>query len=252
MAYAAPGITLANILSRVSSAMGSGWETSDSTAKAKMYEAIAQAGAFICQYDPNWWFLQSNNTFTTTDGTASYNLRTVNSNAMTDIAFVRQMWLEVSATDRRRIDNVSYDEYMRLIEMEPTESDPEVYAIAGDNVAYLHPTPSTSSVTVRVYFTKRHGALSDTSTAAELLVPAELHYQVYIQGALWLLRHNVIDAQALVTCPAIAEAIGLLRKLDPTARDYSSKANGYPDQVRATSQWLRYADGHTIVPPSAL
>tara|TARA_Y100000310_G_scaffold270731_1_gene284736 strand:- start:228 stop:974 length:747 start_codon:yes stop_codon:yes gene_type:complete len=216
MAYQAPLMTSTNIRARPFTLMG--WDSSDSDRQAQVYEALTAAATAACKWNNyRWWFMRKDSTFPTVSGTASYDLTTVNSNAMADMDYPTSVWWQHSTTSRARLDLISFDEYADRAEAQTTGATSTAYALYGGNF-YLHPEPNAVK-TISVYYMRKHGLINATTAATDFIIPGEFHRPLYVDGACWLLRHATVDPMALYQSPAFVEALNRMAANAPDEQD---------------------------------
>ncbi len=217
--YQAPGLSVPELELLIADAMR--YNVATVVELTKIDQAITMAGEAACTMDgTDWWFLWDSGTFPTVDGTASYNLRTVNTNDMTNMFAPRMVWWSTTPMGL-----ISYQEYLGLVRTQSSvgTGDSTLYAIGGDLVAYFYTTPG-SVETVTIDYLKRHGKITKAGSAtADLIIPAEFQNGIYVAGAVWLLRHQTADIAALQNCPEFMAAIYRMRAAAPTEYDTTSR-----------------------------
>ncbi len=142
------------------------------------------------------------------------------------------------------LQQISWREYRRhLVILSPTGSSiPYEYALHGRKHAslsgsrpfiYLWPPPA-DAYNISVDYIKRHTKVTggaDGSNDMELIVPSEYQWGIYINGAEWLLRHEITDMASIRECPGFMEAINRMRASDPTLYDKGRTSDKFPDAV---------------------
>lgn len=213
VAFQSPGMTVAEVESSIASILG--WDSPSAAQLTIIDQAVTSAGQSACSWlGRSWWFLSSTNSFATVASTASYNLRTVNTAAMADLYAVEGLWLD-SATQRLML--ITPEQYNQWNQYTPQSGRPTHYAIMGDPpTAYLYPTPS-AIYTVNVAYQRRHSKITNAgSTDAALIIPAEFHYGVYVDGAVWLIKNSTTNPMALSQSPYWVETMRNMANSDPS------------------------------------
>ncbi len=196
--------------------------------QTRMYAAITSAGIAACDYR-DWWFLRASDTFDTVDGTASYDLTSVGGGSMSDIKSIQQVWWDTDSTNRIRLKLLDYEQYLLISNQETTDSTTRTYTPIGLNTILLHPGPNVAKE-VTVHYTKRHPKIV-ASADADLLIPLDYHYPIYVEGATWLLQHETTDPAALKNSPAFQSALQDIAMHAMDEQDSSNSANYfYPSQ----------------------
>lgn len=144
----------------------------------------------------------------------AYPLRTINTKALEDI----HAPLSVRVDDDyalTKADKEEYDDWMTY-HASGGRGQPQRYALWGDLMIGLMPIPDAAYM-MTIPYVQRHSKIAST-TAAEgaLIVPAEFHREVYVDGALWLLRHETVDAAALASSPAWVAVMQRMAAADPS------------------------------------
>jgi hypothetical protein len=233
--YTAPGLLIADVEAAVAAALT--FSVSDATQLAMIDQAITVAGQAAAMFKP-WWWLKATATFPTVASTKGYALRTVNTNAMTDLFAVEGIWHNAIVSRLVQIPMWKYNE-LNDTDTASTTGQPGYYAIGADMTAYLWPTPD-AVYTMNVSYIKRHSKITNAgSTDGALIVPAEFHWGVYVIGATWLLKNNSIDPMALSQSPHWVETIRQMESADPTTNydlnsfDRNGRNEGFdPDPSR--------------------
>uniref|UniRef100_A0A6M3JSG5 Uncharacterized protein n=1 Tax=viral metagenome TaxID=1070528 RepID=A0A6M3JSG5_9ZZZZ len=226
MAYQAPGMTVAELRTLIGNATGK--DPNIGAEALQIDQAISAAGQAACLWDGrDWWFLWGTGTFPTVLSTASYALRTVNASAMADMHAPRRVWEGTT-----RLGQISYQQYLdsQRVLSTGTTGQPQSYAIGADLTMYLFYTPD-GTYTITVDYIKRHGKIDgNSSLPTDLIIPADFHYGVYVMGAIWLLKHGVLDPMALRGCPEFVETIHRMQAAAPTEYDdsYGGSEPGVP------------------------
>jgi len=218
MAFQAPGFSPAEIEAQIADFVG--YSVSDATQLTIIDQAITTAAQAACTFDGReWWFLMANATFDTVDGTASYDLRTVNTNAMTDLYVPIGVWRDTSTVRK-----FNYKDYLDLIRTTDTSSgSPYRYALSGDLTMWLYPTPDDAEE-VTVDYLKRHSKITGAgSVAADLIIPAEFQYRIYVLGATWLIKNDIQSMDALKANPEFIECIYNMQAARPDSYDSTGR-----------------------------
>jgi len=139
----------------------------DALADEMIRDALQEAVDLVCNYRP-WLWLIGSGTFDTVADTRTYNLRTVNSNAMEDLLTVVSVRHD---DDKSPIEFATRDYYERVLAEQDSGGDPRNYYREGAFTIGLWPTPSAIEQ-VNVVYMKQH---RDISIGGELLVPSYLH-----------------------------------------------------------------------------
>jgi len=222
IAYNAPSMTIAEL--ELAIARGVGWVDSNDTTigsgpTAKIDQAITAAGLAAATWNGmDWWWLHSTGSFPTVANTASYALRTVNTNDMATLWRVDKVYYD----DDHEIVQLPYLEYQEWYRLDrPTASTqpPEECGITGEPpYIWLRPVPD-DAYTVYVDYTRRHSKITLAgSTDAALIVPAEYQMDIYVAGAEWLLRHERFGPETLMQCPGFRHGIEQMGLGDPTRK----------------------------------
>jgi len=98
---------------------------------------------------------------------------------------------------------------------------------------WLWPAPD-DAYDMFVDYTKRHSKITGGSSGSndmELLVPAEFQTGIYIDGAQWLLSHDVHDSAPLKECPGWMDAIDRMTAAAPRLYDADRNEDMFPDTV---------------------
>ena len=140
----------------------------------------------------------------------SYPARTVDvagasgTGVMADLWSIRRMFY----SDQWPLWPWTADQYETTEQLFDTASagTPTNYYFDGDFI-FLYPTPS-SQFNISVRYIRRHSAITGAgSTSSDLIVPGEHHMQVYADGAIWMLRHGVVDPAALAGSPQFSSTM---------------------------------------------
>jgi hypothetical protein len=218
--YQAPELTLAEIELLVADAVD--YNVATAAQLTKIDQAITLAGQAACTWDGiDWWFLWGQSTFDTVDGTALYDLRTVNTNAMVDLQSVRQVWEDTTLMGKYP---GGYNQYLLEFEQQTAfTGTPRSYTLFGNVNMVLYPTPD-DAYTMTVHYLKRHSKITSAgSTDAALIIPAEYQMDIYVEGAIWLLRHEKVTTASLRDSPYFVEAIQRMLASAPTEYDNTSE-----------------------------
>ncbi len=106
--------------------------------------------------------------------------------------------------------------------------EPVASGSGSEPILYLWPAPDDAYDLWIDYF-KRHSKITGGTTGSEdfaLIVPAEYQFGIYVEGALWLLRHEIGDVSSLRDCKPFVEAIG--RMVSSAGKEYSGE---YPEDM---------------------
>lgn len=213
--------------------------TTNAVALAKIDQAISMAGLACATWEgSDWWWLHSTGSFATVASTASYALRTVNTNNMPALWSVDRAYYD----DDWALEPVSWGEYQRWYRLERPSADtskPLKYAITGEApYMYVWPIPD-AAYTINIDYPKRHSKITNAdSDDAALIVPAEFQWGIYVLGAEWLIRHETFDPASLRDCPGFVEAINRMKASDPTQRTFDKEMDRFPD-TRGAIPWDR-------------
>ena len=196
------------------------------------------------------------------DGTVaviSYPLRTIDVTGAVTATAANQVtprfWAirRIFYDDERTITPIMWPRFrrhLRLLET-ATNSQPLEYAISGDApLLYLWPVPD-DAYDIFLDMVCRHSKITKAgSTNAALIIPAEFHWALYVQGAEWLLNHANMASASLAECPAFAEGIRRMADADPTQYDDNNPADLYPDarggNLPGNRKVLMLSDGYLI------
>jgi hypothetical protein len=109
-------------------------------------------------------------------------------------------------------------------------SKPYQYAVDGeDPYIYVWPVAS-SALDIYIDFLQRHSKITNEgSTDTALIVPAEFHWPIYVQGAQWVLNHENMAEAPLSQCPGFMEGIEAMSRADPTEQDAPNPIDLFPD-----------------------
>lgn len=228
VSFDGPGLSLSEVETLIETMMD--WDKSVGATMTKIDQAITAAGQAACMWEGrDWWWLHDTGNFDTVDGTASYALRTVNSNDMEDLWAVEAVFYD----DDHRLTPMTWDEYRETKVIEyaaAAEGIPTQYAVTGEAPSiYPWPVPG-AAYTLYVNYIKRHSKITNAgSTDADLIVPAEFQYQVYVDGAAWLLRHETIDPADLAGSPHFKSAMERMAKAAPQHYDLEDQTGNFRD-----------------------
>lgn len=118
-----------------------------------------------------------------------------------------------------------------LVTLNSSASKPERYAISGGTPKLWFYPLADAAYNIRMNLVKRHSKIVGGTSGAEdscLIIPAEFQWDLYVNGAEWLLKHETADPSSLRDCPAFMAGIARMAGDDPTIGD----VNGFLD-VRA-------------------
>ena len=227
VAYTAPGLLIADVEARIAAVLGMSVATAADL--ALIDQMITLAGQAATQWQGRvWWWARSTGDFDTVDTTKSYVLSTVNTADMADIYAPLAMWRE-DETRLVKIPKLQYDEWNNTLS---TTGAPYHYALDGQTLtAHLWPTPD-DAYTIYVSYMVRHSKITSAgSTDAALIVPPEFQWGVYIDGAVWLLRHEKTDPFELENCDAFVNTMTRMAAQNPDEYydQESSDRNGSND-----------------------
>lgn len=243
MATAYNSMTVAEILAQVTRLSG----LSDSAdLLATKYAAITSAGVAACDYR-NWWFLESIATFDTVADQNNYVLTgsgalTPESGSFAGIKAPTAVWYDTDSTGSRRpLQALGFKAYQAVSNLETQAGTTRTYTMYGgsaDTTMYLHPTPNAVKE-ITVYYNARHPKIV-AAADADLLIPGDYHWEVYVNGASWLLQHETTDPAALRGSPAFQEtmrqmAANSMDEQDDTSNEnyfYGGVGNIYPHALR--------------------
>jgi len=222
------GYATSRLFTKLAAAIG------DTTAAARtddIYDAITTAGwAAETWRGENWWWLYGRDSFSTTDGTASYALRTEIDDTVWSVisAYYDEEW------PLNPMDYKKYDEWYTIVQPDQGEGKPERYAIIGEPpYMWFSPVPD-ATYTVNVLFKKRHSKITASTSDGLLLVPSEFQDGVYFTGALWLLRHDITETGSLERCDGFVEAMDRMYQNQPVLSDrdpgahFTAETGQYP------------------------
>ncbi len=244
MAFQAPQMTSTNIRLRPFTLLS--WDNTDSDLKDRVYEALSASAVAACKWNNRRWeFLRKDSTFPTVDGTASYILTTVNSNAMADMDYVTSVWWNYSTTSRSRLDQITFDQYTELAETQTTSAVSTSYCIYGGKM-YFHPKPNAVK-TISVYYIRKHGLINASSVQADFIIPGEYHFSLYVDGACWLLRHDTVDPMALYQSPSFVQALEEMASNAPDEQDPTNNVNLHEFYARKWPNMFRVLDDCRIL-----
>ena len=95
--------------------------------------------------------------------------------------------------------------------------------------------PDVATDKITIPYIRRHSKITNvTSLAAGLIVPAEYHYPVYVNGAEWLLRHEKVEIGALRDCAPFVAAMDTMAQADPSHDYDAAEGFAYPADARVT------------------
>ncbi|HUT57757.1 MAG TPA: hypothetical protein VNA25_07880 [Phycisphaerae bacterium] len=292
MAFAAPGMSLAEIVAAVG--RSTGLDTTNEV--TQIYEAITLAGQTACTYDGRWWwFLRASGYFATaniaitkvaratnvttittgaahnivagcriyisgvtlagfdtedsvvvaaastttftyantgsdvtevadTTGTVvgrGYPLRVVNSASMVDIYTPHHVW-----ESTRRMGLMEWKRYLghyRTMTV-GTTGQPGAYALADDLSMYFDYMPD-DEYTIYVDYLKRHSKITASSAATDLIIPAEFHRGIYVDGAVEMLKSDDIDGSVLLNSQRFERTMMRMQAAEPEGYDQTWGGN---------------------------
>ena len=190
-------------------------------------EAITAAGMAACTWEGRkWWWLRGRSSFDTVADTASYNLHTVNTNAMTSLWSVERVYMD----DDWKLTPIPIEQYDDLITLQSATGKPLRYMIDGNPpTMYLWETPD-DEYTIYIKYIKRHSNITSAASAdTDLLVPDQFHQPVYVDGAIWLLRNGVGDPGGLRNAPFWVDAMQRMAEAAPSRHEDLSRINKHAD-----------------------
>ncbi len=231
-AYIAPGMTIAQIVTRITAATGI-------TDAATINEAISAAGyAASNWYGKIWWWMRGEATFALVADQAEYNLRLVDANGAEAAAAVApDLWgtTAVYFDDDWAMEPISKDQYEQnttILTLTATASPVQYTIWAEPPIIGFWPTPNSTD-DVNIKYIKRHSKIdtvSDpSSTDAALIVPAEFHRGIYVDGATWLLNHETLDPAKLEDSRSFMDAMQRMSRAEPLYFDIRSSEDKFPD-----------------------
>lgn len=155
----------------------------------------------------------------------SFPLRTINSSSMTDMSVPTGVFVD----DDYPLGKMIKDEFDDWLALYPTSGggQPMQYCIWEDISSTLSsglmigfiPIP-TAEHTIKIPYIRRHSKITNTeattSNDTALIVPAEWHQEIYIDGALFLLRNEKTTNADLTQCPPFMRAIRGMAAQDPS------------------------------------
>ncbi len=218
--YTVTGYTVAEMKTKLCSIMD--WDSTDAATLVKVFQAVTACGMAAATWSgSDWWWLKDTGSFPTVADTASYALRTVNSNDMSDLWAVERAYYD-DDWPLRAINWRDYQEWYRLIRPTAGTTKPLGYAVKGEAPSlYMQPIPD-AAYTIYVDYVKRHSEVTSASASNLLIVPAEYQEGIYVQGAVWTLRHDITEGLSLKDCPSFMEAIGRMYASRPERYDHES------------------------------
>ncbi len=177
---------------------------------------------------------------TSSSGTVAghaYPIRTINSAVMTDLYAIEAVRVG-DDWELWRSNKEYYDDWMRFYADGGTGT-PYNFALWGDLMMGVIPIPDAAE-TLAISYILRHSKITNVgSLDTALIVPAEYHYPVYVDGGLWLLRHETTNPVSLSQCEPFIDAMMRMNAADPSRYySYADRA-GYPANRRV---WER-SDG---------
>lgn len=120
---------------------------------------------------------------------------------------------------------------MRLLET-TAASKPFLYCITGEEPqVFLWPAPS-AAYDLHADLIKRHSKIIGGSSGASdacLIIPAEFQWGLYVQGASWLIAHEITEPAALTECPHFLEAINRMKAAQIEFYDNAHSSNMFRD-----------------------
>jgi len=129
---------------------------------------------------------------------------------------------------------------MRLLETTGI-SKPFNYAIYGDPLSLcLWPAPG-DAYDIYIDLIRRHSKITSASADTDLLIPGEFQWGIYVQAAIWLLRHETVEPASLAQCEPFMEAIGRMATASPA--EYG-EIN--PDDLYADAQAGKYPNDRRV------
>jgi len=148
---------------------------------------------------------------------------------MEDLYTVEKVWKNGNWPLQRLANKVELEEYILMYSS--NTGSPTQYVMLGEDLLGIIPIPS-SALEFTVAYIKRHGKIaSATASEAALIVPAEFHWGVYVNGASWLLLHETMDPASLAESPAFVETMDRMAEADSYHYDDETEY-GYPADRR--------------------
>ena len=245
MAYAPSAYTAAELAARVAATTGLS-ATTDATI---IYQALTDAGE-ACATLPgeDWWWLHTNSSFSTVEDTAYYGLRTVNTTAMAALSNVERVYYD-DDWELPELDWKVYQEWYRLVRPTGSTAQPLAYALTGEApVMWLQPIPD-AVYTIYVDYKRRHGKLTSSSAAGDIIIPGDYHAGIYVAGAAWILRHSIGDIADVLQCPQFKSAVDRMRANAPGPRDINPAnmfADSKPGSLPHNRRVVATSDGYLI------
>ena len=117
-----------------------------------------------------------------------------------------------------------YESYLRQMSSHGSTT-PNSYCLTGDAPYLCLWPPPASTYNIYVNYIRRHSKILGGASGSEdtaLIVPAEFHEAVYVNGAVFLLRHETIDPGALANCPQFVETMTRMQAAAPTGYDLNT------------------------------
>lgn len=110
----------------------------------------------------------------------------------------------------------------------------------------------TTNRELTVEFVQNHSKIDADSNDAALIVPSEFHRSVYVDGALFLLKQDVMDQSMLSNASWFRAVMDRMARLEPENFDPESNVNRFPDaQTGPWPSWGRRVhqtgDGWTLI-----
>jgi len=128
-------------------------------------------------------------------------------------------------------DKDEFDDYLTTFS---TTSKPQQYTIYGDFNIGLVPIPD-DAYTMTLSYIRRHSKVGAAiSTDAALIVPAEFQWGVYVEGAIWLLKHKTLDPGALYECKSFRATMERMAAADPSVSYDGGQGYGYPPDTHVS------------------
>lgn len=180
------------------------------------------------------------------DGTVNvitYPLRKVNTSSMQDLWAPRSVWRDTEG----RLKPITKDEFDLWLSFPNPAGAPWQYCLFDDDYQAvtggysrqfyigLMPAPDLATYNIHIPYIVRHSRITDGDSGSEdasLIVPAEFHRGVYVDGAVWLLKHDTQDPTAVANSDTFQAVMRRMQGADPTGYDDEYHGLGLPSNVR--------------------
>jgi len=182
---------------------------------------------------------------------ASYPLRTITIAGAVTSTDASKVMPNLRATKRVYYDDdwaltpATWSQYranQRILQTTATTK-PTSYCVHGEPPYIYFWNIPAAAYDIHIDYTKRHAM---PALDSDLLIPGEFHWDIYLNGALWLLRNKVVDAAALEESSQFRMAVSRMASSAPQGYDTASTVDNFADSRGGTtspSQRILSGDG---------